>query len=797
MNRIPHGHRSRAHEALIESLAGRATDRFETQPGVKWDPRVPAPVGPDDLARGFFDAFAIGLHILWTYQEAWATEAFLGTARLPESADKLLAHLGYRGAPGTAAVGLQHFACRANQSGVLPRGFRVKAPALGATDPEVFFETLAPVRVDHRFNRIQAYRPGAAVRPTSPAVPLEDPGGPGAPSGGLFGRGSAVDGILDRLDARRFGTGDETAAIRAKIKARQLAGLMAELDPGDAGALEVLCEKLCESWATASQLPVGDARTLKPLSESQELVAKALGALDGGRRDALDALEGALARHAGEDAAAYGRRLDQMTVFVDALVGGLIREARDQIVLLRGRSALERLDRTFGGEGNREAPFGRAPAGTDQLFLPDDPPLEPGDWLVVAQVDTRTDAAGRTRTTTTYTEAVRVVRSQHETPAGGVRPMRSIHFVPPLRRPYRLDEAYLVGNLGLVSAGRTVEDRPIATAGQRVFELSSADPLTWIRDARARNGRRPEVEVTVAGREWARVDTLAGAERNDTVFAVEPRPGGGSVVRVGDGDLGASVPEGAALKIRYRVGLGATGNVASRRVEQLAAAHPAVEGTFNPIAFSGGTDPESFEDARRYAPERIGTMDRAVSAEDIETLARSFDGVDRARVVADPRRPRHLIVYVVTEDGAGLVPDELERLRTHLMLRVPPGVVVRAENRSRVEVFASLLLRIEPLEDPIAVMRAVRDALGETDTEGLLGGARVGLGEALTASRVYGALDGVPGLHSVVIRALHRAERRPANEARIDVRPGELLAWAAAVEGRDALSLAYEEIRDR
>ena len=44
-----------------------------------------------DLGRGFLDSYALALHVLWTYQQSWAEEGFLPTARLPASAARLTA----------------------------------------------------------------------------------------------------------------------------------------------------------------------------------------------------------------------------------------------------------------------------------------------------------------------------------------------------------------------------------------------------------------------------------------------------------------------------------------------------------------------------------------------------------------------------------------------------------------------------------------------------------------------------------------------------------------------------------
>src|SRR5262249_2038795 len=155
---------------------------------------------------------SIALHVLWTYQQAWAEEGFLSTARLPASVAKLLSHLGYRGGPGAAATGLQHLHAKAGVRDVLlPAGIQVSSAAAGGEDA-ASCEALAPLRLDTRMNECRAFMPrragaGGAGGDTGGGFPSESDGEPRAPapSGGLFGPGSAARGIEDRIDVQRHG----------------------------------------------------------------------------------------------------------------------------------------------------------------------------------------------------------------------------------------------------------------------------------------------------------------------------------------------------------------------------------------------------------------------------------------------------------------------------------------------------------------------------------------------------------------------------------------------------------------
>ncbi|HTE56326.1 MAG TPA: baseplate J/gp47 family protein [Kofleriaceae bacterium] len=799
MTRVPQAHAARSHARLEAELGAAARETFglpDQRAG--WDPTRSTSAALD-LGRGLLDSVALALHVLWTYQQAWAEEGYLATARLPSSIAKLLGHLGYHGGPGAAATGLQHFRARAGTTAVLlPAGMRLSSAARG-DEPSATFETLEPLRVDARLNELSAYLPPRARRPRP--APRPGRGGPPVPKGGLFGAGSAAAGLSDRIDAQRAGNEAERAAARARQDARHLSSLVSRfgLDTaqGCKDSLDGLCEALCEAQRLAAKTP--PASPVGNLSESQEIVARQLRNLARRQRDALAELECAMVPCPGEKPEVYAKRLDCMAAFLDAFVGGLIQEARDQVVLLRGPWALSNLDRAFGPGSARASVRGAAQPGGDFLYLlpladGSPPPVRPGDWMVVAEDVETIGPDGNATRDRVHREAIRIVRVASEQPAGVEHSLARIHFQPPLVRRYRLDRTVLIGNCAPVSEGATVVEELTPGPDRRVL-VPSQKPLTWLRDPEAPRGRVPVVELAVNGRPWRRVDDLLAAGPAEPVFAVEAQPAGMARLRVGDGESGAPLPDGARVVATYRVGVGAAGNRAARRIDGLVTAHPAVESTFNPLPTTGGADPEPTASARARGPSSIGTLDRAVSVGDVEVLARDHDGVRRARVFRDPRRPRALAAVVCGPRGAALGAADLTALSRYLAVRVPPGITVAVENRVLVPIQARILLRYQRGADPISLLREARLRLGadvEADTPpGLLDPDRGELGDDLELSEIYAAVDGARGLHSMVVKQLHRADQAPALHERIVASPRQLLIWGDRVE------LAYEEGRDR
>jgi hypothetical protein len=816
-SRVPDSHHARSHASLTDGLARSARAAFLAAGGQPaWDPTAISLAQPGasiDLGRGLLDAVSLALHVLWTYQQAWAEEGFLSTARLPGSLAKLLSHLGYQGGPGAASTGLQHLHAKAGVRDVLiPAGIAVSSAPKNGDEPATY-ETLAPVRLDTRMNECSVFMP---KRPGSggagggagghPSTSDGEPKAP-APSGGLFGAGSAAKGVEDRIDVQRHGAHAARKAARARQDARQLASMISKfgLDgmTGCKDSLDSLCEKLCAAQKAAADAGM-DAGKPAPLSESQEILARLLRNLARRQKAALAELECAMKPFPGEDPKDYAKRLDCLTAFLDALIAAMIQEARDQIVLLRGPGALDNLDRAFGADAGRAPPRGWALPGGDFLYLlagdDGDPPVRAGDWLVVAENAQQVAPDGSTKSVRAYREAIRVTRVSREVPPGTRKTLVRIRFTPALTRRYRLDDVVLLGNMAPISEGRTVVEE-LRTAGDaRVLALGQG-PVTWLRDNSAPGGRRPEVAVTVDGRPWQRVTDLLAAAPHAQVFACEAQPGGRARLRFGDGENGAPVRAGARVVATYRIGLGAGGDRAGGRIAGLATAHPAIESTFNPLPTSGGADPEPAELARQRGPASLGALDRAASVSDVQVLARDYDGVRRAHVFRDPRRPRALTVVVSGPRTAALPAVGLAALRAYLAVRVPPGVDVAVENRTLVPVRVRILVKYKRGADPIALIQDIRERLGvESHADGapgLLDPERVRLGDDLELSEIYAAVDGAPGLFSIVVTQLHRASERRGLHERIIAGPRQMLVWAAPdPKLGDGVELEYEEGRD-
>lgn len=121
-------------------------------------------------------------------------------------------------------------------------------------------------------------------------------------------------------------------------------------------------------------------------------------------------------------------------------------------------------------------------------------------------------------------------------------------------------------------------------------------------------------------------------------------------IQFGDGIRGMVPPQSRNTVIakEYRVGGGTKGNVNAHTLTSLTRAVPYIEKAYNVLPAVGGADAETVEQAKERAPLQIKSRDRAVTAEDFETLAlRSTTSVARAKALPSDERSGHVQLVIV------------------------------------------------------------------------------------------------------------------------------------------------------
>ena len=339
-----------------------------------------------------------------------------------------------------------------------------------------------------------------------------------------------------------------------------------------------------------------------------------------------------------------------------------------------------------------------------------------------------------------------------------------------------------------------------------------AFPLRYNPVLKPHTGETLEVRDPESG-DWAawelRPDFVASTEF-DRHYTLNPVGGEielGPAIRETDGgwtQYGAIPPKGAVMRFtRYRHGGGRAGNVAAGALNVLRSPIPGVDTVTNPVAASGGVDPEPVDHARQRAAMEIRTRYRAVTAEDFEFLAGEASPRVARAVCVPPQTTGgpvqlHLVPQLYPADRqlsyAELVPDEalMQEVAEYLDERRLIGTTVQLLPCAYRGLSVVVNLQASPLADTARVEEDVAHAL-YTYLNPLVGGNPAGpgqgwaFGRALNQGELYGVVHAVDGVEFVKILRIYETNVQTGEQSskpagsHIVLEPDELIASASHI----------------
>jgi len=259
---------------------------------------------------------------------------------------------------------------------------------------------------------------------------------------------------------------------------------------------------------------------------------------------------------------------------------------------------------------------------------------------------------------------------------------------------------------------------------------------------------------------------------NQQIFSIIIDENDRATAKFGDNITGAVPPSDATVSFDYRVGGGASGNIAANTLTGTFAATKngltaVTLKVNNPSPATGGQDREELSSIRFFAPLWVKTNDRAITEGDYFTLSSGFsDGVSgtiaKAGIIADPTDglSNVVTVYVWTADSAnvlqaGAAQALKDSLRTFLDHRRVVTVYVQVVDGINVPVDVNALVQIDPRFAQADVLTAVGVKIDDIFKED-----RVRFGNELRAAWIYDEIMSVPG-----IRWCHVTSPQPGIES--------------------------------
>lgn len=227
---------------------------------------------------------------------------------------------------------------------------------------------------------------------------------------------------------------------------------------------------------------------------------------------------------------------------------------------------------------------------------------------------------------------------------------------------------------------------------------------------------------------------------------------------------------GTLFAARYRIGNGSAGNVGAEAITYLVPRGIKLDGAElaprNPMAACGGTGPEPLEQVKLLAPDAFrGRLARAVTAEDYAALAARHPAVQRAAATLRWTGSWHEVLVAIDPlGGEEACPALLDAIAAALepCRRIGHDLVVRPARYVPLDV--ELRVCVAPHHLRAHVKAALLEALDSRN--GFFHPDRLSFGDDIYVSALCAAAQAVPGVQEVTVVRLERYFEGPNDELR-------------------------------
>ena len=335
------------------------------------------------------------------------------------------------------------------------------------------------------------------------------------------------------------------------------------------------------------------------------------------------------------------------------------------------------------------------------------------------------------------------------------------------------------GNVALADHGFKIEDElliPSSVPEDEPYRPHLANsPLTYegpldLSSAYAAmhwdvNQSRPSITLSGNDQTWTPQYDLLASDSFRAEFVVEMESDGVAHLRFGDGVLGkepiADDDASSTFTATYRIGNGRVGNVGAEAISRVVLSGSGITKVRNPIAASGGTDPEPLEQVRLYAPQAFRVQQRAVTEADYAEVAQRHSEVQRA--VANIRWTGSWYTVFVTIDrkGGKTVNAAFEdEMRAFLERYRIAGYDLEIDGPE----FVPLDLQLQVCAKSGYFRSDVKESLLKVFSNGVLPNGQLGFfhpdnltfGQPVYLSQIYETAMKVPGVASVDVARFQR-----------------------------------------
>ncbi len=268
---------------------------------------------------------------------------------------------------------------------------------------------------------------------------------------------------------------------------------------------------------------------------------------------------------------------------------------------------------------------------------------------------------------------------------------------------------------------------------------------------------------------WTYQQDLLNSGPFDRNFVVEMEEDGRAYLRFGDDHLGKRPDAGNYFKVTYRTGNGTAGNVGAEAISHMVTEHSGIKSVRNPLPAQGGIDPEPLDQVRLYAPQAFRVPQRAVTETDYATIAERYPDIQRVK--ATRRWTGSWYTIFLTVDRKGNRPLD-DNFKTGLQAFMDRFRMAGEDLEIEAPRFVPLKIAMKVQVQPSYFRGTVKQALMETFGTRLLPNGLMGFfhpdrltfGQSIYLSQVIQAAVQVEGVQSVEVKKFQRWNQPPQGE---------------------------------
>ena len=252
---------------------------------------------------------------------------------------------------------------------------------------------------------------------------------------------------------------------------------------------------------------------------------------------------------------------------------------------------------------------------------------------------------------------------------------------------------------------------------------------------------------------WTAAPDLLADGPADTNFVVEVESDGTAYLRFGDNINGMFPASGTVFTASVRIGNGTAGNVGAESLVFLAA-DPRIQSCTNPIAATGGVDPETNDQICRRAPQAFLTQERAITMTDYATVTEANTQVEDAAATLRWTGSWYTVFIAAEPQGGANLTKALRKSLTQYVNRYRlAGQDIKIEGPDYVSLEIALTVCVDPEYFQSYVEQSILQVLVTgpqfNGQPALFAPGNFELGQTVYLSPIYAAVRTVAGVQTV------------------------------------------------